>query len=373
MKHQGIVVFLASLSVILLFNLPTVDQQRTLADASSCRNPAIKSTNNSTLQRCYRDRFHGYWERKTNRMRSFDERCEEQTLVQEPAMPNPLAKRMGDERHTSETLFDKLKGTCILLFGDSTDRQIVEHWCPRWKASVNLWMPRKKGTGEKLSDARIIQQVRDNGGIQCSPGNKFTFGSYRNYGVAPPPYWKFAHTYETESLPNDLEWGSTTTERIQNDIPKFFDDCGTNGFTNKYIVFQSYLWDLARQWYIEKTDRPPPSMIQDWAANVTTTIESIRQAVPDATLAWRFAGPMQTEGTKEGRDAQAIVDMNHALQALGIAKRVDFVVDYGAVLSSSLATIQHKGYYPVHPPALPRTTYLNHLLNALVAAEMERR
>jgi hypothetical protein len=58
--------------------------------------------------------------------------------------------------------------------------------------------------------------------------------------------------------------------------------------------------------------------------------------------------------------------MNEALATVSLLERVDFVADYGAVLSSSLASIQNKGPFNVHPPPVPMTAYFNLLLNALV-------
>jgi hypothetical protein len=322
------------------------------------------------FNRCYKDRFHGYWDDQTNAMRSFDATCDAhlQTLVQEPSNPNPSADASTMEgQHTSNTLYNQLEGSCILLFGDSTDRHIIENWCPRWMSNVpknqrvELWMP------DNAKPKDITKKVRDDGGSRCSPRNKFTFGNYLHYGVAPPPYWHFAHMYQTDISPH-LNWSNTTLERVANDVPKFFQQCDTVGHDKlKVIVVQSYVWDLSRQWYVHGTKRPPASMIQEWAQNATILLEKVREAVPkDTLIAWRYAGPIETS---EGRDTQAIHDMNEAIMAaLKMSETVDFVTDYGAVLASTLASVNNKGPFTLHPPALPRTSYLNLLLNALVQA-----
>lgn len=337
--------------------------------------PALVGEENHlmTFQKCYKDRFHGYWDDATHSMRSFDLECDAQlqTLVQEPAMPNPTARNMMEGQHTSNRLFDQLEGSCVLLFGDSTDRQIVENWCPRWMENVRknqrieLWMPDNVAASDRATKRTL---KKGNGGLRCSPRNKFTFGSYMHYGVSPPPYWKFAYNmYEqTDDAPVSLNWGNTTEDRIAHDVPKFFEQCHATGHDKlKVIVIQSYLWDLARQWHVHGTARPPVTMIQEWAHNVTLFIDQVRTAVPDVFIAWRFAGPMEAN---QGRDAQAIYDMNQALSSVNVLERVDFVADYGAVLSSTLAMVNNKGPFNVHPPALPRTAYLNVLLNSLVLA-----
>jgi hypothetical protein len=289
------------------------------------------------FNRCYKDRFHGYWDDKTNAMRSFDAICDAhlQTLVQEPSNPNPSAEASTMEgQHTFNTLYDQLEGACILLLGDSTDRQIIESWCPRWSEKTvrmakrkELWMPHNAEAKD------ITFYVKKVGGHRCSPRNKFTFGNYFHYGVAPLPYWRFAHIH-LPNISSHLNWGNTTEERIANDVPKFFQHCESLGHNKlKVVVVQSYIWDLTRQWHVHRTKRAPSSMIQEWAHNATVLIDRVREAVPDALIAWRFAGPMDTS---EGRDAPAIYDMNEALVAAKVSEHVDFVADYGAVLSSTL-------------------------------------
>lgn len=329
---------------------------------------ALLSEDQVIFHRCYKDRFHGYWDDATHSMRSFDATCDEnlQTLVQEPRNPNPTVEPSTmEEQHTANSLYDQLEGSCILLFGDSTDRHIIENWCPRWMSGVRknkrveLWMP------DNAEPKDITKTVKDDGGSRCSPRNKFTFGNYMHYGVAPPPYWSFAHMYQP-NISVHLNWSNTTLERVANDVPKFFQHCDDIGHDKlNVVVVQSYIWDLTRQWYVHGTKRPPASMIREWAYNATVLIEKLREAVPDALIAWRFAGPLTSD---DGRDAQAIHDMNEAMAAVKMTEKVDFVTDYGAVLSSSLASVNNKGPFKLHPPDLPRTSYLNLLLNTLVQA-----
>lgn len=356
---------------------------------SSILNGLVRPSSNSGDQRrtattspsqrsCFTTRLQGYWDFDSNSIRFRDEYCDSQmeTLVQEPSMPNPTAVGMVVNDHTKSTLADSLQGSCILLFGDSTDRQITESWCPRWmegtvrrkNKAIQLWSPKNRTTGRSIRDHVLAGKVWKNGGIRCSPGNQFTFGSYMHYGVSPAPLWKFAHTYETDLPHGELSWGNTTEERVEQDIPRYFAECEAQGHNrHRVVVVQSYLWDLARQWFVYETERPPASMIQEWALNATQLVQRIRKVVPVGTLvAWRYAGPVVTD---KGRDAQAMADMNTAFleqQELQLpGDRVDFVVDYGAILSSELT--RKSGPFPAHPPALPRTAYLNLLLNAILA------
>lgn len=369
--------------VVAVFNVISTIPRVKLYDPFGRKGGGLISTRNGEAQhetlplskdqvifnRCYRDRFHGYWDDATNSMRSFDTICDKhlQTLVQEPSDPNPTVQDgMMDRQHTVNTLYDQLEGSCILLLSDSTDRVIIENWCPRWMEdtshtqAVELWMPDNVGA---LND--LTATSRNVAGWRCSPKRKFTIGNYFHYGVSSLPYWKFAHFYFPDYSPH-LTWSNTTSERVSKDVPKFFDQCDKLGHNKlKVVVVQSYIWDLTRQWYVHKTARAPASMIQEWAYNVTVMIEEVRQAVPDALIAWRFAGPLDSS---QGRDAQAIYDMNEALAAIQLTEKVDFVTDYGAVLSSSLTSINNKGPFDYHPPALPRTAYVNLLLNALVQA-----
>jgi hypothetical protein len=319
------------------------------------------------FNRCYKARFHGYWDDATNMMRSFDRTCDEslQTLVQEPSHPNPTVEegRMQGQ-HTADTLYDQLEGMCVLLLGDSTDRQILQNWCPRWigqEQAVEMWMPDNEGAVSVLS-----QPVKDKAGWRCAPQQKFTIGNYLQYGVSALPYWKGAHYNLRDYNPN-LNWSNTTSERVAKDMPKFFHHCDKVGHNKlKVVVVQSYIWDVLREWEVHQTIRTPAAMIQEWAHNVTILIDQVRQAVPDALVAWRFAGPFNAN---DGQFVQAIADMNEALAAIQLAEeKVDFVTDYGAVLSSSLASVHNKGPYDVHPPDRPRTAYVNLLLNALVQA-----
>lgn len=312
------------------------------------------SLNTSLLDRCFRERVRGYWDSYTNSLRFFDPTCDSnmKTYVQEAG------------KHTNELLFEKMEGVCVLLLGDSTDRQIAESWCPRWmnetgRGGIELWMPRNLTTRELLTSPHEIEKAWGIAGLRCAPQGKFTFGTYLHYGVSPPPYWKFAHTARKD-LPS-LSWGNSTWDRVTDDVPQFFADCEKQGHHKKLIVVQSYLWDLARQWYIEKTERAPPAMIAEWAQNVTKLVKLVRRTVPDALVGWRFAGPVTTNS---GMDAQAIYDMNLAVQAQEDFP-IDFVADYGAVLASSLT---FKELFSIHPPALPRTAYLNILLNIIIAS-----
>jgi len=305
-------------------------------------------------------------------MRFEDEFCDAQmeALVQEPNMPNPTATSMGKNSHSKLDLFDRLQDSCILLFGDSTDRQIVENWCPRWMEgsvwrkdkAIQLWTPKNSTNGKSIRDHKLAGKVWNNGGLRCSPEGKFTFGSLMHYGVAPPPFWKFAHTYETDLPHEQLSWGNSTEERIHQDIPAYFRECDKQGHNKKRIVVvQSYLWDLARQWFVHGTEHPPPLMIEQWAVNASRLVQQVREAAPTGSrIAWRYAGPMIAG---KGRDSHAIADMNTAF--LRQHAKVDFVADYGAILESALIT--KSGPFPAHPPALPRTAYLNLLLNAILS------
>jgi hypothetical protein len=302
------------------------------------------------FDRCYTGRFQGYWDASRNMMRSFDTVCDNElyTLVQEPKNMNPAAINMTYDQTTSAGLFDQLQGSCILLFGDSTDRHIVENWCSRW-GGREMWSPRNSTDGSLLDSTKLARKIRDDGGWRCSPENKFTIGNLMHYGVAPPPYWMFAHT-NLPRLPNYLEWGDTTWERVTLDIPKFFQDCARSSHNNNFVVVQSYLWDLSRQSLVYGTARPPASMISEWAQNATRLIDSVRAAT-NATVAWRFHGPL-----KDGNawDSQAIYDMNLAMQAAH--PNLDFVAD-----------VHNHGPFDLHPPPLAQTSYLNLLLNAILA------
>jgi hypothetical protein len=132
-------------------------------------------------------------------------------------------------------LFKELAGSCILLFGDSTDRQIIETWCPRWTTltttttgKTELWSPRNASDGTFLDSTKLGPKIRDDGGWRCSPGQQnngqFTFGNLMHCGVGPPPYWQFAHIH-LKNVPANLEWGNSTWERVTLDIPQFFSDC----------------------------------------------------------------------------------------------------------------------------------------------------
>jgi hypothetical protein len=95
------------------------------------------------FEQCYKKkRFHGYWDNVTKRMRHFDPLCDESivALVKDPSMSDSFMQGPVIKNHTSLTLLEKLEGSCILLLGDSTDRQIMERWCPRWGLQ-KIWMP----------------------------------------------------------------------------------------------------------------------------------------------------------------------------------------------------------------------------------------
>jgi hypothetical protein len=136
------------------------------------------------VERCYTDRFHGYWDVTSNMMRSFDSFCDRhlQPWVREEttstrrnhrkseAIPNASGTTAGPA-----DLFKELAGSCILLFGDSTDRQIIENWCPRWTSSttigkMELWSPRNGSDGSLLDSTKLGPKIRDDGGWRCSPG-----------------------------------------------------------------------------------------------------------------------------------------------------------------------------------------------------------
>lgn len=318
---------------------------------------------NSFRDGCWRDRFHGYWNDTANSMHFFDATCDSEMKI--------LVQEVNGS-FTNPTLFDQIGGSCILMFGDSTDRMITEDWCSRWTGDAaatgevpEMWIP------TNYAKRPIPNAIYSNSGLRCSPDNKFTFGNYVQYGVAPPPYWKGAHLYRVGyDVPQNLDWGATTAERVK-DIPKYFEKCASVGHDKlNVVIVQSYLWDLARQWHVHRTKRPPVRFIQEWAANVTALVESVRAVVPDDTLiAWRYAGPLVPDEGKEFVDSQVIHDMNAAVMALNMNERVDFVADYGAVLSSTLASINNGGPFNLHPPEIPRTAYLNMLLNSIVAAK----
>ena len=211
---------------------------------------------------------------------------------------------------------------------------------------------------------RLSRGQNAKAGASCKAHNKFSFGQYTLYGVCPPPYWVYAHMYLKG--PQDLVWGNTTKTRVIQDVPKFFRRCDEVGHDKfKVVVLQSYLWDLSREGLHSNWTRPSPRFISDWAQNVTTLVRWVREAVPDAAIAWRFAGDIVAGS---GRDAQAMHDMNQAILALGDEMMVDFFTDYGAVLDSTLASVKNIGPFDAHPPDEPRTGYVNLMLNALVAA-----
>jgi hypothetical protein len=78
------------------------------------------------LDRCYRGRFHGYWDFDLSRMRFFDRVCDE-SLVALVKMPQSVdassAKAEFMQGHTD--LYARAHRPCILMLGDSTDRQIL--------------------------------------------------------------------------------------------------------------------------------------------------------------------------------------------------------------------------------------------------------
>jgi hypothetical protein len=316
------------------------------------------------LDRCYKGRFQGFWDFDFNRMRFFDPVCDESlvTLVKLPNIQDASVKKPNKlyQNHTNPVLFYRLEGSCVLLLGDSTDRQHFEQWCPRWVAQGEkreIWMPPNR-------TKHLSKRQLGNVGNRCNVQNKFTFGTYMHYGVSPPPYWKYAHMYVRG--PKNLEWGNTTETRVKQDVPKFFQRCDEVGHDKfKVVVLQSYLWDLAREHLVGKNARPSPRFISDWAQNVTTLVGWVREAVPDATIAWRFAGDIEPG---DGWDSRVLHDMNAAIIALGDKMKVDFFTDYGAVLSSALASVKNAGPFEMHPPDEPQTGYVNIMLNALVAA-----
>lgn len=315
------------------------------------------------LDRCYKGRFQGYWDFTFNRMRFDDPVCDESliTLVKVPKKKDASVKR-GElyKKHTNPALFDRLEGSCILMMGDSTDRQVYEKWCPRWATkgeNSEIWMPEK---GAERLNKQQLRYV----GLRCNVRNSFTFGQYAHYGVSAPPYWKIAHMYDRKG-PQDLDWGNTTVERVKRDVPTFFQRCDEDGHdVFKVVILQSYLWDLAREHLYGNTTRPTPQFMSEWATNVTTMVSWVRDAVPDAVIAWRFAGDLIAG---KGRDSQAMSDMNAAIIALGDKMQIDFFTDYGAVLGSELAVKNGKPFN-THPPDEPQTGYANLMLNALVAA-----
>jgi hypothetical protein len=326
------------------------------------------------LERCYKKRFNGYWDFKDMQMRAFDSVCDDsmEKFVQAPLPKNDAVMDQTTTKMYKDTdpkLFEQLEGACILLLGDSTDRQLVETWCSRWdeQDKTQMWMP-ENFTFPSGTDKERNEEKR--AGFKCRAGNfrnnddkkTFTFGSYFHYGVAPPPYWKFAHTYN----PN-INWGNTTDERVTQDVPKYFQKCHQEGHSKfNVVIVQSYFWDLARQWYLYNTERPPPEMIRDWSHNATKFVKLIRTTLPNVTVAWAFRGSVRTGG---GIDSQAIHDMNQAILALDGEQKldVDFFADYGAVLDSALAH-KKKEPYPMHPPPVAQSGYINILMNALVTA-----
>jgi hypothetical protein len=189
-----------------------------------------------------------------------------------------------------------------------------------------------------------------------------------HYGVGPPPYWQFAHIH-LKNVPANLEWGNSTWERVTLDIPQFFSDCEKAGHTkHNVVVVQSYLWDLARQ----GQQRYSPVEMADWAQNATRLVAAVRAAVPNHTkLAWRYHGPVPNG---LAWDAPTIEAMNHAMQVAH--PEVDFVVDYGAVLSSSLARLHgspEQPYFDHHPPVVAQAAYLNLMLNAVLAVRSAKK
>lgn len=360
-----VVLFLVGVySLLRLFKFRNLWRIRSLTEVSLLKTDqtkakALSTTSNKAqrLQECFQRRFDAYWDANNRSIQSFNEKCRLETWVQHPST---LTTIRSDFEHTNPQLMERLEGSCILLFGDSTDRQIIEKWCPRWsKKRMEVWMPMNKTTGRHIRDYKTANAVWNNAGIRCHPGKNFTFGTYLHYGVSEPPYWKFAHTYDKAIANNTmLDWGPTTNERALHDVPKFFDECEGE---RRVIVIQSYLWDLARHWFIYDTERPAQEMIEAWAVNVTRLIQTVRTAVPSGTLVgWRYAGPLIAA---KGRDTETILKMNQAIadvQQLG----VDFVADYGAVLGSNLT----RNPFPAHPPPHPLSLYLNLLLNAIFAA-----
>jgi hypothetical protein len=320
----------------------------------------------AVFNECFRQRFDAYWDAANRSIQSLNPHCRLDTWVQHVS-PRRTASRStrSDFEHTHPDLMKRLEGSCILLLGDSTDRQIIEQWCPRWSQSagkkIEVWMPQNKTTGRQIRDPRLVQAVWNNAGLRCRPRPNITIGTYLHYGVSEPPYWKFAHTYNQQLVHDQnpsLDWGSTTNERVQNDVPKFFRECSGD---RRVVVVQSYLWDLARQWFIYDTEQPPMEMIAAWAVNVTHLVQRVRAAVPPGTLVgWRYAGPLIAG---KGRDTETILRMNDAIADVA-RLGVDFVADYGAVLGSNLT----KNPFPAHPPQHPLALYLNLLFNAIFAA-----
>jgi hypothetical protein len=91
----------------------------------------------------------------------------------------------------------------------------------------------------------------------------------------------------------------------------------------------------------------------------------IRTTLPDVTVAWAFRGSIMPAN---GADSEAIHGMNQAILALDDTLDVDFFADYGAVLDSNLAHSTNREPYPIHPPPVAQSGYINILMNALVTA-----
>lgn len=252
-------------------------------------------------------------------------------------------KKRQKRRSISHKYTSLPEATSILLIGDSLDRNAVQFACEHFGIHPHKY----------LNSSIPVMKYQ----FCVIPEMNLTLANFMSFGVFDPPYWKFAYVDEKKKWDENVAKNSYS--HIETDT-KLFNAVNSDQDPD-LVVFQSYLWDLSREWLLHDSPKvftPSEEFFSDWISRVKLFITLLKERFPEAQIIWRTA-PYPAPGS--GRNKQIIDRMNHSiLQWLKQSDQCVKIVEWNKILSDKNSP---EVVPRTHPGVEASLGYINLILN----------
>lgn len=236
----------------------------------------------------------GHWDSldwKIHRTRSCGAPLLPFVRINDECVQHPSARRtLSSCLVRNATLLRLLENASILLLGDSTSAQLLDHACQAFQSKPHSFVPVPKDTSELSRYAHRLHSLdnhrcwllRGDGG-----GSRLPIGSFSHYGATGPPYWVYAYPL--------APWlGNTSVVQVRENVPGFTDGLGAGPHPTLVVAGSGY-WDISSWWANEanfsKTFQVNERHIQSYVAGVGSLVREVRRVFPESTVLWRTMHP----------------------------------------------------------------------------------
>jgi len=245
------------------------------------------------------------------------------------------------EHNNREKILCKTQGS-VLIIGDSVDRDAVFRTCDFFRTPMRKYIePSQNLSGKNSYSYCVIESLN------------ISIAQFMHFGVFKPPYWKYAYP-----IPKELH--EDNYEHIKFDTHKYTRLLRDSSPT--IVIFQSYLWDLAREWQLVGKEKegwlPQAHFVQRWYHAVKELVRVIKTTFPQSKLIWRTAPPPTTGDS--GRSPEIIHSMNELVKSYARSINLEYI-DFGTMLQG----ISPQKVHNTHPSREASLAYVNLVLNYL--------